>query len=71
MIPAPATEGFCDFMLNSFYIRLTPARKILVQDIRTAAINQTVVTQTDWYNFLLSSHNHYQDYLLNQAFFTP
>lgn len=71
MIPAPATEGFCDFLLDSVYIRLTPARKILVTDIRTAAINQTVVTQNNWNNFLLSTHNFYQDFLLNEAFFTP
>jgi len=71
MIPAPTTATFCTFLLTSVYIRLTPARKILVTDIRTAAINQTVVTQNNWNNFLLSTKNFYQDWLLNQEFFTP
>jgi len=71
MIPAPTTESFCDFLLGSVYIRLTAPRKDLIQDIRTAAINQTVVTQNNWNNFLLSTKNFYQDWLLNEDFFTP
>ena len=68
--PKPATEQFCDFILLEIVKRLTPAREQLVQDIRTAAINQTTVTDQDWNNFLLSSYDYYVPYQVNVDFRT-
>lgn len=68
--PKPATEFFCNFILLQIVKRLTPARKQLVQDIRTAAINQTPVTDTTWNNFLLSSYDYYTPYQVNVDFRT-
>lgn len=71
VLPKPATEQFCDFVLASQWLkRLTPGRKTLIQDVRTAAINQTTVTDDDWSDFLLSTFDWYQTWLLNSDFKT-
>lgn len=71
VLPKPSTEFFCDFVLSSQWLkRLTPSRKTLIQDVRTAAINQTTVTDTEWDNFLLSTFQWYQTWLLNLDFKT-
>lgn len=68
--PKPATEQFCDFILLEIVKKLTTARKQLVQDVRTAAINQTTVTDQDWENFLLTSYQYYTPYQVQIDFKT-
>ena len=68
--PLPATEQFCDFVLLEITKKLTVGRKTLVQDVRTAAINQTSVTDQDWENFILSTYDYWTPWEVYDTF-TP
>jgi hypothetical protein len=71
VLPLPITEKFCLFVETSSFIRLTPARRILIVAVRISAVNQTTVTDNDWQNFILSTYEWYQAYLTDVAFRTP
>lgn len=69
IVPLPETADFCNFVLTTPFIKLTPARKLVVTEIRDASLAKTSVTINQWNNFLLSTFSFYTTWQLNQEFY--
>jgi len=68
VIPNAETELFCTFLQTAYFIRITPAREIVIAEVKAASIAGTSVTDNVWNNFLLSSYQWYQAYLTDKEF---
>ncbi len=68
VFPAIGTYAFCDYILNTAYVKITPPRKVVVQAVQVAAGAATSVSDNDWYNFLLSTNDFYLGWLEQSAF---
>lgn len=62
--PNIETVGFCYWMLNVSWQRLTPPRQNLIELVYDAALNSTSVTDTEWNNFTQVTAWRYPYYLV-------
>jgi len=70
-LPNLETSDFCYWLLESGYVRLTPARKTLYETIKLAADTQQQVTDIQWYNFLRASGYLFPVYVQSETLTAP